>query len=155
MAGCFAGIDWGGYQHQLCIVDELGQRLLERRLGHDHAGLTCLRTELARFDRIPIAVERAEGLLVESLLAWDHAVYPVSPRISARARERYRVAAAMDDAFDAFVLADSLRHEHDRWRPLSPPSAELAELQALVRDRRRLAALQRTVESQLRETLET
>ena len=65
------------------------------------------------------------------------------------------MASSKDDAFDAFVLADTLRHECDHWRPLSRPSEELSELRALVRDRRRLMELQRTVESQLRATLET
>ncbi len=46
-------------------------------------------------------------------------VFPVSPRIAARARERYKVASVKDDRFDAFVLADTLRHEHAHWRPLA------------------------------------
>jgi transposase len=152
----FAGIDWGGYHHQLCIVDEQGKRVFERRVAHDREGLEQLRSALSRHGACaPIAVERAEGLLVESLLSWDHSIYAVSPRISARARERYRVASSKDDTFDAFVLADTLRHERDHWRPLSRPSEELSELRALTRDRRRLVELQRTVESQLRATLET
>lgn len=44
------------------------------------------------------------------------------------ARERYRVAPEYSDAFDAFVLADSLRHEHRHWRFLAVPSPLLAEL---------------------------
>src|SRR3546814_10927083 len=54
----------------------------------------------------------SEGLLVEHLQATGHAVFPVSPRISARARERYKVAAVKDDRLDAFVLADTLRFDH-------------------------------------------
>jgi hypothetical protein len=49
--------------------------------------------------------------------------------MSARARERYRLAPSKSGAFDAFVLADSLRHEHRHWRP---PSSLLAELRALT-----------------------
>jgi len=56
---------------------------------------------------------------------------------------------------DAFVLADSLRHEHQHWRPLHAPSSELAELKALVRDRLRILELQQVVEAQLRATLDT
>ena len=152
----FAGIDWGGYRHQLCIVDGDGQRVFEGGIAHDRDGLEQLRSVLACHGAgTPIAVERSEGLLVESLLSWEHPVYAISPRISARARERYRVASSKDDAFDAFVLADMLRHERDHWRPLARPSEELAELRALVRDRRRLVEQQRGVEAQLRATLET
>ena len=151
----FAGIDWGGSHHQLCVVDDRGRRRTQVRVTHDVAGLADLDAELARFGTpMPVAVERAEGLLVEHLQAAGHVVYPVSPRIAARARERYRVAPVKDDVFDAFVLADTLRHEHDRWRPLAMPSPLLAEIKALTRDRDRLLETQQAVEHQLRMILE-
>jgi transposase len=95
-----------------------------------------------------------KGLLVEHLQARGHVVYPVSPRIAARARERYRTASSKDDIFDAFVLADTLRHEHTHWRPLPIPSPILAEVRALTRDRDRLLATQQRTEAQLRAILE-
>ena len=152
----FAGIDWGGEHHQLCVVDGVGRRLTEKRVAHNVAGLTELQQDLRRYGgRLPIAVERAEGLLVERLQAAGHLVFPVSPRITARARERYKIAAVKDDRFDAFVLADTLRHEHLRWRPLAVPSALLGEIKALTRDRDRLLGTQQTVEHQLRMILES
>jgi transposase len=151
----FAGIDWGGEHHQLCIVDDAGKRLTQLRVTHDVAGLNALQAELTRFsDRMPIAIERSEGLLVEHLQALGHALFPVSPRISARARERYKVASVKDDRFDAFVLADTLRHEHGHWRTLSICTPLLAEIKALTRDRDRLLETQQAVESQLRMILE-
>jgi len=152
----FAGIDWGGEHHQLCVVDDAGKRLTQLRVAHDVAGLANLRRELARFgNQVPIAIERSEGLLVEHLQEHGHTLFPVSPRISARARERYKVASVKDDRFDAFVLADTLRHEHAHWRPLSIPSPLLAEIKALTRDRDRLLETQQAVESQLRAVLES
>src|SRR5690349_5885067 len=125
----FAGIDWGGDHHQLCIVDASGERLAQLRVSHDVAGLAELGRELGSFgQQLPIAVERAEGLLVEHLQAAGHAVFPVSPRISARARERYKVAAVKDDRFDAFVLADTLRPEHAHWRVMPVPLRLVAEV---------------------------
>jgi transposase len=151
----FAGIDWGGEQHQLCVVDNAGKRLTQQRVDHDVAGLAELQGALRRFgDRMPIAIERSEGLLVEHLQALGHVMFPVSPRISARARERYKVASVKDDRFDAFVLADTLRHEHAHWRALSTPSPLLAEIKALTRDRDRLLETQQAIESQLRMILE-
>lgn len=70
--------------------------------------------------------------------------------MSARARERYRLAPTKSDALDGFVLADSLRHEHRHWRSLAVPSPLLAELRALTRLRERLIWNQRHVENQLR-----
>jgi hypothetical protein len=81
-------------------------------------------------------------------------VFAVSPRIAARARERYRVAPVKDDRFDAFVLADTLRHELGHWRALSIPSPLLAELRALTRDRDRLLETQQVTEAQLRAIME-
>src|SRR3954463_1055934 len=151
----FAGIDWGGEHPQLCVVDHGGRRLTEKRLLHDVAGLAELQHELERYGaRLPIAVERSEGLLVERLQAAGHAVFPVPPRIAARARERYKVAAVKDDRFDAFVLADTLRYEHERWRPLAVPTPLLAEIKALTRDRDRLLETQQSIEHQLRMILE-
>ena len=151
----FAGIDWGGENHQLCVVAPDGKRLLETRVSHDVAGLHQLDLHLNGFGRqVPIAIERSEGLLVEHLQATGHAVFPVSPRISARARERYKVAAVKDERFDAFVLADTLRFDHAHWRPLSVPSPLLAEIKALTRDRDRLLETQQATESQLRMILE-
>ena len=87
---------------------------------------------------------------METLQQQGHRLFCVSPKMSARARERYRLAPAKSDAFDAFVLADSLRPEHRHWRPLAVPSPLLAELRALTRDRERLVCNQRDVENQLR-----
>jgi hypothetical protein len=108
-AGVFVGIDWGGQHHHLCVLDTDGTRRLEARIDHDVAGLAYLDKTLASFgDGLPIAIERAEGLLVERLQATGHVVFPVSPRIAARARERYRVASVKDDVFDAAPRARPL-----------------------------------------------
>ena len=74
---------------------------------------------------------------MEHLLAWGHPVYPVNPKVAARAREGYRAAPVKSDALDAFALADLLRRQITAWRPLRRPSTTLAGLQALVRDRER------------------
>ena len=130
--GLFAGIDWGNSHHQLCLVDHHGQVLDQIKVTHDVNGLRTLLAQVARRGKpAGIAIERSEGILVEMLQAAGHQLYCVSPKMSARARERYRMAPTKSDAFDAYVLADSLRHEHGHWRPLAIPSELLAELRAL------------------------
>jgi transposase len=152
----FAGIDWGGHRHQLAVVDDVGQVLVNRPFPHDCDGLDRLVTELECHGgtEVPVAIEHSDGVLVERLVGAGYSVYPVGPRISARARERYQAAARKDDRFDAFMLADTLRHEITRWRPLGPRSAPLGELRVLVRDRRRMLETQQVVEAQLRATLD-
>lgn len=151
----FAGIDWGGSFHQLCLIDATGTVQMQRRIMHDVAGLAELdRILTTQRGVLRVAIERAEGLLVERLQALGVPVYCVSPKIAARARERYRLSAAKSDALDAFVLADTLRHEHQHWRPLSPASSLLAELRAVTRDRQRVLYAQQACESQLRAIME-
>jgi transposase len=154
----FAGIDWGGHHHQVAVVTEEGQVVVNRRVSYDLPGLDELRAVLTVYGNgdglVPVAIERAEGLLVETLQAWGHPVYPVSPRIAARARERYLAVQKKDDRFDGFVLADTLRYEIDRWRPLRPMSDALAELRALWGDRRRILETQKGIEAQLRSALD-
>jgi hypothetical protein len=87
---------------------------------------------------------------VERLQAAGHRLFCVSPKTSARARERYRLAPVKSDAFDALVLADSLRHQHRHWRCVTAPSPLLAQLRVLTRDRERLICNQRDAENQLR-----
>lgn len=43
---------------------------------------------------IPVAIERCEGILVEALQVNGYPLFPVSPRVSARARERYQGGGA-------------------------------------------------------------
>jgi transposase len=151
----FGGIDWGGAFHQLCLIDAAGTVRLQRRISHDVAGLAELASILtAQTGRFKVAIERAEGLLVEHLHGIGVALYCVSPKIAARARERYRLAAAKSDTLDAFVLADTLRHEHRHWRPLAPPSPLLAELRAVTRDRQRVLYARQACENQLRAVMD-
>ncbi|MHB2024968.1 MAG: IS110 family RNA-guided transposase [Mycobacteriales bacterium] len=149
--GVFVGLDWGNSHHQLCILNAAGRMVHQSKYAHDVAGADALADQLGRHGSVEgIAIERSEGLLVEALQQQGHRLFCVSPKMSARARERYRLAPTKSDAFDAFVLADSLRHEHRHWRSLATPSPLLAELRALTRDRERLIWNQRDVENQLR-----
>ena len=38
----FAGVDWGGSFHQLCVVDGNGLLILQQRIVHDVTGLELL-----------------------------------------------------------------------------------------------------------------
>lgn len=148
--GVFVGIDWGNSHHQVCLLDPTGVLVRQFRVAHDVAGLQTLTRALAERSVVGVAIERSEGLLVEHLQRHGQRLFCISPKMSARARERYRMAASKSDTFDAFVLADVLRHEHGHLRPVAVPSDLLAELRALTRDRERLIWNQRDVENQLR-----
>jgi hypothetical protein len=44
----FAGIDWGGEHHQLCVVDNTGRRQTQLRVTHDVAGRSAHGTAAVR-----------------------------------------------------------------------------------------------------------
>lgn len=154
----FVGLDWGERHHQVHALDPAGSSRLVLRVPHDRSGLERLRAALAALGLpadVGIAIERREGLLVDHLLAWGHPVYPVNPKVAARAREGYRAAPIKSDALDAFALADLLRRQVERWRPVRASSPVQAELAALVRDRERFVIEHRRLQHQLRAVLET
>lgn len=154
----FVGIDWGEQHHQVHALDSRGEPLLSVRVSHDRSGLERLRIALAALGEpstLGVAIERREGLLVDHLLAWGHPVYPVNPKVAARAREGYRAAPVKSDVLDAFALADLLRRQVAVWRSLRRPSTVQAELGALIRDRERFVIEHRRLQHQLRAVLET
>lgn len=154
----FVGLDWGEQHHQVHALDGGGATLLSLRVPHDRSGLERLRVALAALGEpceVGVAIERREGLLVDHLLAWGHPLYPVNPKVAARAREGYRAAPVKSDVLDAFALADLLRRQAATWRPLQRSSPVHAELATLVRDRERFVIEHRRLQHQLRAVLET
>lgn len=132
----FVGIDWGGTHHQVCAVNAEGVVTIQHKIEHTVAGLAEIDSLLDTFAEtgtLRVSVERAEGILVEHLLDRGRSVFCISPKISARARERYRLANTKSDAFDAFVLAETLRHEHVHWRPIAHTTPGTAQIAARYR----------------------
>ncbi len=158
MVKIFVGLDWGEQHHQVHALDDGGATRLSVRVPHDRSGLERLQAALRALGdpfEVGIAIERREGLLVDHLLAWGYPIYPVNPKVAARAREGYRAAPVKSDVLDAFALADLLRRQATTWRPLRPSSPIQAELQALARDRERFVIEHRRLQHQLRAVLET
>src|SRR5262245_42609545 len=102
----FAGIDWGATHHQVAAVDDTGVELFNKRHAHTAEGVDALIGRLVDVpDLVGVAIERSDGIIVDRLHTAKVAVFPVSPRVSARARERHQAAARKNDRLDAFVLA--------------------------------------------------
>jgi transposase len=150
-----AGIDWASEEHRLCLVDEQGRRVLERRIRHDEQGLVELCRLLAARGAERVALERPDGLLVDRLLDAGVAVVAVHPNQVKAARERYQVARGKSDGLDAYVLAELARTDMHRLRLLVPDSDETRALRALVRAREDLVATRVGLANQMRAQLES
>ena len=107
------------------MIDASGQVLDQFAVGHDRADLAILGTRLQQHGaaaEIAVAIERPSGLLVDALVEAGFRVVPIHPNLLKACRPRYRAAAAKSDPGDAFILADILRTDGHRLRPLAPQS---------------------------------
>ena len=78
---------------------------------------------------------------------------PASRQIKAL-RTRYGSAGNKDDRLDAYVLADTLRTDGHRWRPLREDHPETTAQRAMCRARKDLVETRVQVMNQLRANLE-
>ena len=97
-------------------------------LSNSAAGLRELVAVLARTGVSEVAIERPDGPVVNALSDAGITVVVISPNQLKNLRGRYGSAGNKDDRFDAFVLADTLRTDRARLRPLVPDSAAAAAL---------------------------
>ena len=81
-------------------------------------------------------------------------VVPIHPNVVKATRPRYSAAGGKSDPGDAFLLADLLRTDGHRFRPLQPPSDDTRALRTLVRGRDDLVAQRVALANQLRALLE-
>ena len=153
----YVGLDWGGASHAVCVVDETGRIVDRIEARHDAAGLADLLARLKRMAapaELPVAIERPSGLVVDALVEAGHPVIPIHPNVVRACRPRYRAAGGKSDPGDAYMLADILRTDGHRFRPLAPASDEIKALRALVRGRDDLVAQRVALANQLRALLD-
>lgn len=132
----FCGIDWAERHHDVAVVDAAGRVLGRRRIADDAGGFTELTALLAEHAggapaAVDVAIETGRGLLVAALRAAGHRVFAINPKAVDRYRDRHAVARAKSDPGDARVLADILRTDADRHRPL-PGDSELGQAVAVL-----------------------
>jgi transposase len=148
--GVTAGIDWARDDHAVSVVDARGRESSRRTVAHSAAGLRELLAMLARAGCAEVAIERPDGPVVDALLSAGITVVVVSPNQVRNLRGRYGSAGNKDDRFDAFVLADTLRTDRARLRPLTPDTPATTALRRACRARKDLVAHRVALANQLR-----
>src|SRR6202011_3330116 len=147
------GIDWARDDHAVSIVDNRGVEIHRSTVEHSTAGLRTLAALLDRTGVGEVAIERPDGPIVDTLLTAGVTVVVISPNQLKNLRGRYGSAGNKDDRFDAFVLADTLRTDRARLRPLVPGTPATISLRMPVRPRRDLVRHRVAVCTQLRAPL--
>ncbi|HXM57186.1 MAG TPA: IS110 family transposase [Candidatus Dormibacteraeota bacterium] len=149
-----AGVDWARDDHAVAVVDASGQVVDRFTVVHTAAGIRDLVSWLGKLGADEVAIERPDGPVVEALLEADLTVVVISPNQLKHLRSRYGSAGNKDDRFDAFVLADTLRTDRTRLRPLVPDSPATVALRAACRARKDLIAHRIALANQLRAHLQ-
>jgi len=154
--GLTAGLDWARDDHVVCVVDTSSGAVRDRfTVEHTAAGLSAAVIRLAKLGCAEVAIERPDGPVVAELLEAGLMVVVISPNQLKNLRGRYGSAGNKDDRFDAYVLADTLRTDRARLRPLTPDSPATVALRGTCRARRDLVGHRVALANQLRAHLQT
>ena len=153
--GLTCGIDWARDDHAVSVVDGAGRERDRFTVAHTNAGLRTLLRRLGELGVREVAIERPDGPVVAALLEAALTVVVISPNQLKNLRGRYGSAGNKDDRFDAYVLADTLRTDRARLRPLTPDTPATATLRAACRARKDLVGHLVALANQLRAHLQT
>jgi len=145
-----AGLDWARDDHAVSVVNGRGREVARCTVAHTATGLRELVGFLDRHGVGEVAIERPDGPVVDTLLGAGVTVVVISPNQVKNLRGRYGSAGNKDDRFDAFVLADTLRTDRARLRPLVPDTDATVALRRACRARKDLVNHRVAVANQLR-----
>jgi hypothetical protein len=129
----FVGIDWAAAEHAVCVLDRDGRKMAGFTIAHTAAGFTMLPARLGKLgeaERIPVAIERPDGRLVDALPEAGHPVLPVKPNAIKAWREAEALSGAKSHLGGAAVIADYPRVRIHRLRPAAPLSGHTKERRA-------------------------
>jgi Transposase/Transposase IS116/IS110/IS902 family len=156
----YAGDDWAEDHHDVALVDQAGRRLARARLSEGMAGIARFHELIA--DHLPesdgpgqvvIGIETDRGPWVTALVAPGYQVYAVNPLSVSRYRERHSVSGAKSDAGGAWLLADLVRTDAARHRPVAGDSPAADGIKVLARAHQRLIWERNRTVLRLRSTL--
>lgn len=154
LARVCAGLDWASVDHAVCILDPDGQILERFFVIHDAAGIKSLVRRLLKAGVDEVGIERGDGPVVDALLQSGLTVLVIAPNQVKNLRSRYGSAGNKDDRFDAYVLADVVRTDRARLRPLVRDTAATTAMRTTVRARRDLIEHRVAAANQLRAHLQ-
>ena len=101
-----------------------------------------------------VGIERPDGPVIDALRQAGLVVFVIPPGQLKNLRSRYGSAGNKDDRFDAYVLADTVRTDRRRLRPLLIDTPATTALRQTVRARKDLVGHRVAVANQLRAHLQ-
>ena len=151
------GIDWSEKWHDVCLMDDEGRILARRRIDDSLAGLSQAHSLIAEHASDPaevvIGIETPHGLMVRGLRAAGYTIYAVNPMAASRYRDRHSVSRKKSDRGDAMMLADLVRTDRHKHRPLGEDSEQAEAIRVLARSHKSLIWTRQQLGNQLRNAL--
>lgn len=149
-----AGVDWAKDDHVVCVVGDQGEVLDRFTVAHDAAGLKRMASRLPKAGVGQVGIERGDGPVVAALLAAGLTLFVIPPGQVKSLRSRYGSAGNKDDRFDAYVLADVVRTDARRLRPMVSDHPATTALRSATRARKDLVTHRVATANQLRAHLQ-
>ncbi|MBZ0110180.1 MAG: IS110 family transposase, partial [Candidatus Scalindua rubra] len=138
----YVGIDWADDHHDVHITNDTTKLLAKFQISHDCDGFADLHNKIKSLAKDPvsvsIAIETNKGLLVNDLLTAGYTVYAINPKTVNRYKDRHVLSKAKSDSIDAEALANILRTDSHRFRPLKPMPEDYCLLDRLCIDLRKI-----------------
>ena len=154
----YLGIDWGGEEHQFCVLDATGRVCGQRAVAHTaiavHEALQWVRERTgAAPHEIAVGLETPHGVLVDTLLEHGFPVFALNPKQLDRFRDRFSAGGAKDDRRDAHVVGDALRTDRRAFRAVRAEDPTIIQLRELSRMLEELQVEEGRLANRLREQL--
>jgi transposase len=153
----YLGIDWAENHHDLCLLDEAGERLATARVPDGVEGLRRLHELVALHadsaDVVVVGIETDRGLLVQGLIASGYTVYAINPYAVSRYRGRHTTSGGKSDRGDAKILADLVRTDRHNHRQIAGDSDLAEAVKVLARAQQNLLWARQRHVNQLRSAL--
>ena len=153
----FLGVDWAEEHHDVCLLDDEGNRLEKARVPEGIEGVrrihALVTNHAADPGEVAVGIETDRGLLVGALVGAGYQVYAVNPLAVSRYRERHGVSRAKSDQADAKLLADLVRTDRHNHRQVRGDSEQSLAVRVLARAHQAQIAARQRQANQLRNAL--
>lgn len=146
------GIDWSDQSHDLCILDQDGQKLDSFRIPHTEDGFVTAHKRIVKHadtKGVSIAIETKDSLFVDFLSELGYTLYFLNPKQTDRFRDRHRMSRSKSDSFDAYVLADAVRTDPHLFNALSPLDEQSLSIRVVTRTRKGLVERKVAVQNEI------
>lgn len=153
----FVGIDWGSEAHEVCAIGGADRRPRRKSIPHSAGGISDLVSwmrALSDEGTVAVAIEVSYGPLVEAIVDAGFDVFSINPKQVDRFRDRHSMSGAKDDRRDAYVLADALSTDLQKFRAVHVPDAITLQLREATRWHEELGGDQRRFANRLWELLQ-